>query len=176
MPKTLLGLLILALIAIDGSNSGSSAQTQVFFFQFMNKASNRCIRVEEPPPKAIITGFVRTFSCGKTRDRLIDVGNSAPAQLKFDLGGGDLRCIKVRGIDMKKFPSDIFTHNCVLPISGWHLGGGDADGFGDVRLFTLGTETLCMAEDTLRRTVVIDECADKPEQLWKRVSVPLIIN
>jgi hypothetical protein len=149
----------------------STAWAQERRTQFLNKGNNSCIRVEEPPQGAIIAGELRTFFCGRTPDGLIDMGNGAPAQLRFHLAGGE-QCIKVRRIDMERFPSPIFTHDCSFPISGWSIGLPGADGFGEVRLF-IDSDDLCLAVDTLRRTVVIDKCSGKPDQKWKLVSVTL---
>jgi hypothetical protein len=166
MTKRSLALLIPVLFAAGCTASSASAQERRT--QFLNKASNDCIRVEQPPAGAIIAGELRTFFCGRTPEGLIDMGNGAPAQLRFHIAGRE-QCIKVRRIDMERFPSPIFTHDCSFPISGWSI-GGTTDGFGEVRLFT-DADDLCLGVDTLRRTVVIDKCSGKPDQKWKLVSI-----
>lgn len=158
-----------ALFTLGHPIDTTSAQEGTFF-QFVSQASNRCIRVEAPPAGAIITGLLRTFGCGTSADMLIDLGNNFPAQLRFDLGGGDQRCIKVRSIDTQTLPSDIFVHNCNFPISGWNVVGGTT---GEVELFNpaIGGRSLCMTEDVTRRTVTINACSGEANQKWKLQSV-----
>jgi hypothetical protein len=106
---------------------------------------------------------------------LIDVGRDAPAFLKFDLGQGDVRCIDVRPIDMKKFPSEIFANRCTSPTARWQLGGGDAEGFGDVTLVgpSIEPNTLCLGVERNRVRAVIAACSEQPEQRWKRVPITI---
>ena len=174
----MLGALTLALCGLGWPVSEAAAQPEKTVFQFENRKNHRCLRLEAAPATAIVAGFLRTFTCGKAPEELIDVGNDAPARLTFDLADGKFACVHVRALDVKTLPSDIFANTCADQTSRWGLGGTDADGFSDVTLFRNpggGIDELCLSEDTRRRTVVIDRCTGADEQRWNRraVTVPV---
>ena len=178
MTKRVLGTLTLALCGLSWPVSEAAAQQEKTVFQFENRKSHRCLRLEEAPATAIVAGFLRTFTCGTAPTELIDEGRDAPARLTFDLGNGKFACVHVRAMDVKTLPSDIFANTCADQTSRWGLGGTEPDGFNDVTLFrnpSGGIDELCLSEDTTRRTVVIARCTGADEQRWKRhpVTVPI---
>jgi len=87
-----------------------------------------------------------------------------------------MQCVRVRQIDVQKFPPDIFSFTCQdssSPATGWEFGPADSNGFATISLFAdfASSKALCLAVDRNSRKVKIDNCSGKPEQLWKRERV-----
>jgi len=182
MVRMFLGFLVLTVSAVGWPTFNTFAQTEKplgqtdrSLFHFRSKATNQCVRVEPPPSGAIIAGKLVTRGCPRGPETLVEILPGSPTFLRFDLGAGEVRCINVRPIDMRTFPSDIFVNKCETPTSRWFVGGADAEGFGDFNLFTDSGPSLCLDVDELRITVTINVCQEnKKSQKWKRE--PVMVN
>ena len=147
-----------------------SARADESVFKLENNATNGCILFVPPAPGMIIAGRLRTLFCNNTSEQLLHMENDVShAVLRFRLGVGD-RCIHVRTLDMQTLPGDIFANECGSNTSVWNVFSSGPSDLVTIHLFTvLNPDSHCLAVDNVTTRIQIAECADKPEQKWRKV-------
>jgi hypothetical protein len=158
-----------ALFLLLGGTLGALADESAFKLE--NQATNQCIRFDPPSAGMIIAGRLRTLFCHDIPEQWLYMENNLSySSLKFHLGVGD-RCIHVRAIDMQTLPGDIYANECQSGTSVWNMVPAGPPGLVTIHLWAVvNPDSHCLAVDRITTRIKIAECANTPEQQWRKVA------
>jgi hypothetical protein len=146
-----------------------SALADYSIFKFQNQATNGCMILQ---PADIAPRTLWTMDCNSAGENIVSIENNVTYfKFLFRIGVfGDERCIHVPPADLQTVPRDVNVNDCQSGTSLWTW-FPSGSGLVTFHLRTvLNPDSHCLTENPTTRRVQIAECANTPEQKWKKLT------